>query len=250
MPERLQTSDGVSIAFQYLQGEPPVVVFLPGFFSHMQGTKALWLEQKCRERGQAYLRFDYRGHGESGGRFENGTISDWLEDTLLVLDHVPEGPVLAVGSSMGGWIALLAALARPEIVRGVVGIATAADMTRLMYERRLDDQQREELYSRGTIRQPGPYSEEPVTITRRLIEDGERHLLLNRERLDLDIPVRLIHGKKDADIPWETSQALQRKIGEERCELILVPDGEHRLSREQDLELIDRVVRGIHIRQL
>ena len=179
MPQFLQTQDGLSIAFQYLQGEPPVVVFLPGFFSHMQGTKALWLEQKCRERGQAYLRFDYRGHGESGGRFENGTISDWLEDTLLVLDHVPEGP---------------------------------------------------------------------VTITRRLIEDGERHLLLNRERLDLDIPVRLIHGKKDADIPWETSQALQRKIGEERCELILVPDGEHRLSREQDLVLIDRVVRDVLVR--
>jgi pimeloyl-ACP methyl ester carboxylesterase len=245
MPEFIKSTDGLSIAYHVLPGKLPTVMFMPGFFSHMQGTKALWLEGHCRKRGQAYVRFDYRGHGESDGRFEEGTVSDWLNDTLLILDHVAKKPVVAAGSSMGGWIALLAALARPGAIAGLVGIASSPDFTRTIYEERLNDDQRREIDRQGFLRQPSEYQEEPVIITKKLIEDGEKHLVLHRDKLDLDIPVCLIHGKMDADVPWQKSLALQKKIGEDRCELILVPDGEHRLSRRQDLELIGRAVQNI-----
>lgn len=241
----IKSEDRLSIACNVLPGKQPTVMFMPGFFSHMQGTKALWLEQCCRERGQAYVRFDYRGHGESDGRFEEGTVSDWLNDTLLILDHAADKPVIAVGSSMGGWIALLAALARPGAITGLVGIASSPDFTRTIYEKKMNDDQRREIDRQGFIRQPSKYQEEPVIITRKLIEDGEKHLVLDRDKLDLDIPVCLIHGKKDADVPWQKSQALQKLIGRDKCELILVPDGEHRLSRQQDLKLIDRAVQNI-----
>jgi pimeloyl-ACP methyl ester carboxylesterase len=244
----ITSKDGLSIAYQYLPGDQPTVMFMPGFFSNMEGTKARWLEQCCRERGQAYVRFDYRGHGESDGKFEDGTVSDWLNDTLLILDNTAEKPVLAVGSSMGGWIALLAALNRPDVIRGLVGIASSPDFTRSIYEERMSEQQRKEMDEQGFISQPSEYRDEPVIITRRLIEDGKKHLLLHNEKLGLDIPVCLIHGKRDKDVSWQKSSVLQQKIGSDRCELILVPDGEHRLSRQQDLELIDRVVRDVSAR--
>ncbi len=245
MPKFITTTDGLSIAYNFLPGNSPAVIFMPGFFSHMQGTKALWLEKCCRERGQAYVRFDYRGHGESDGKFEEGTVSDWLNDTLLILDNIAPTPVVAVGSSMGGWIALLAALARPDIIAGLVGIASSPDFTQSIYEERMSDAQRNEMDEKGFISSPSEYQEEPVIITRELIEDGKKHLLLNREKLNLDVPVCLIHGKKDADVSWKKSLELQKKIGSNRCELILVPDGEHRLSRPQDLKLIDRLVQKI-----
>jgi len=245
MPNFIQSKDGLSIAFNYLPGSSPAVMFMPGFFSHMQGTKALWLEKCCRERGQAYVRFDYRGHGESDGKFEDGTVSDWLNDTLLILDRVAPKPVIAVGSSMGGWIAFLAALSRPDKIAGLMGIASSPDFTQSIYGERMSDAQRKEMDEKGFISSPSEYQEEPVIITRKLIEDGKKHLLLNREKLNLDIPVCLIHGKKDADVSWEKSFELQKKIGPDQCELILVPDGVHRLSRPQDLELIDLEVQKI-----
>ena len=248
MPNFIQSKDGLSIAYNIIQGKLPAVIFMPGFFSHMQGTKALWLEKCCKQRDQAYVRFDYRGHGESDGNFEDGTVTDWLNDTLLVLDHIAPKPVIAVGSSMGGWIALLAALARPGSIAGLVGVASSPDFTKTIYEERMNDEQREEMTEKGFISSPSEYQEEPVIITRKLIEDGKKHLLLIREKLDLDIPVCLIQGKKDEDVSWKKSLELQQRIGEVNCELILVPDGKHRLSRPQDLELIDRLVQKITIR--
>jgi len=241
----LESRDGLSVAYNALPGRKPTVMFLPGFFSHMQGTKALWLEKCCRERGQAYVRFDYRGHGESAGMFEDGTVSGWLSDALLVLDRVAEKPVIVAGSSMGGWIALLMVFARPYCISGMVGIASSPDFTQSIWEERMNEDQRRKMIRKGFIRQPGKYREESVTISRELIEDGKKHLLLHREELDIDIPVCLIHGKKDTDIPWQKSLALQQKIGNEKCELILVPDGEHRLSRPKDLRLIDRKIQEI-----
>lgn len=245
MSNFIQSKDGLSIAYNFLPGNLPAVMFMPGFFSHMQGTKALWLEKCCKERGQAYVRFDYRGHGESDGKFEEGTVSDWLNDTLLVLGHIAPKPVIAVGSSMGGWIALLAALERPGSIAGLVGVASSPDFTQSIYEERMNDDQRKEIDEKGYIMQPSEYQDEPVIIKRKLIEDGKQHLLLNREKLDLNIPVCLIHGKQDEDVSWKKSLALQKKIGTDRCELILVPDGEHRLSRPKDLKLIDHSAQKI-----
>lgn len=237
-PIHLTTHDGLKIAACRLDGDPPTVIFMPGFFSNMEGTKATFLEKKCRERGQSYIRFDYRGHGQSDGKFEEGTFTDWLNDTLLVLDELAEAPVLAVGSSMGGWIALLAALERPDIIRGLIGIASSPDFTEDIWHRRMTDRQRKLMNKQGFITQPSVYQDEPVIITKRLLESGKDHLLLNKKSLDLDIPVTLIHGLKDRDVPWQKSKKLHQLIGEENSELILVPDGEHRLSREKDLDLI------------
>jgi len=238
----LSTKDHLAIAAKKLEGNPPTVMFMPGFFSNMEGTKAMFLEEQCRERGQAYIRFDYRGHGRSAGKFEDGTFTDWLNDTLLVLDKLADAPVVAVGSSMGGWIALLAALKRPEIIRGLVGIASSPDFTEDIRHRRMTDDQRKIMEEQGFIAQPSEYRDEPVIITKKLIESGKGHLLLHKPSINLDIPVTLIHGKKDEDVPWQKSEKLHHLIGEENSELILIPDGEHRLSREQDLELIGEVV--------
>ncbi|MCC5914091.1 MAG: alpha/beta hydrolase [Balneolaceae bacterium] len=234
----LKTPDGLTIAAEKLEGRSPTIIFMPGFFSNMQGTKATFLAEKCRERGQAYIRFDYRGHGQSAGKFEEGTFTDWLNDTLLVLDELAEAPVVAVGSSMGGWIALLAALKRPNLIRGLIGIASSPDFTEDIWHRRMTDQQRKEMTEKGYIKQPSEYQKEPVIITKKLLDSGKEHLLLHKESLDLNIPVTLIHGKKDADVPWEKSEQLHQLIGKDQCRLILIEDGEHRLSREEDLELV------------
>lgn len=244
-PIFLKTEDGLNIAAKKLDGNTPTVIFMPGFFSNMEGTKASFLEERCRNRGQQYIRFDYRGHGQSDGKFEDGTVTDWLNDTLLVLDELAQAPVVAVGSSMGGWIALLAALKRPNLIKGLVGVASSPDFTRDIYHQRITNEQQNQLDQQGYITQPSEYREEPIFITKKLIEDGKNHLLLNRESLDLSIPVCLIHGKKDKDVSWKKSQHLHQLLGDKNSELILVPDGPHRLSREKDLELIDRKVRKI-----
>lgn len=244
-PTFLINRDGIKIAVKKLNGSLPAVIFMPGFFSNMEGAKARYLEKCCKKRGQAYLRFDYRGHGQSEGVFEEGTLTDWLNDTLLVLDKLARGPVIVVGSSMGGWIALLAAMARPELIRGLVGVASSPDFTQTLYHERLTSEQRRQLDRDGYISQPSEYRDEPVIITQKLIEDGKKHQLLHRESLDLNIPVCLIHGKKDSDVSWKKSEKLHQMIGEMNSNLVLVPDGQHRLSREKDLALIDKYVQKI-----
>ena len=242
MPRFITSPDGHKIAYNTLAGSSPAVIFFPGFFSNMEGTKATFLEQQCRGRGQAYIRFDYRGHGKSDGRFEDGTFSEWLADALLVLDETASAPVLAVGSSMGGFVALHCALSRPDKIAGMIGIATSPDFTESIYRERMTEQQRQIMRALGYLETPSEYQDEPVKITHKLIEDGKKHIIMNRDRIDLDIPVCLIHGKKDADVPWKKSAELQEKIGRKQCELILIPDGEHRLSRPHDLELIGQKV--------
>lgn len=244
-PVFLKTKDGLNIAAKKLECDPPTIIFMPGFFSNMEGTKATFLEQQCRNRGQAYIRFDYRGHGKSDGAFEDGTFTDWVNDTLLVLDELADAPVVAVGSSMGGWIAMLAALKRPDKIRGLVGIASSPDFTEDIWHRRMTDKQRKLMNRQGYIAQPSDYQDEPVIITKKLLESGKNHLLLNKKSLNLDIPVTLIHGKKDVDVPWQKSEQLYRMIDREDSELIIVPDGQHRLSREKDLELIWQKVEKI-----
>jgi pimeloyl-ACP methyl ester carboxylesterase len=237
-------SGSPSLACVSTGGRPPTVMFLTGFRSDMTGAKALHLERHCAQRGQGFLRFDYRGHGASGGRFEDGCIGDWRDDALVMLDEVVSGPAVFVGSSMGGWIMLLAALARPERVRGLVGLAAAPDFTRDLIATRLTAENRTTLARDGVLLAPSDYGD-PLPITRRLLEDGERHLLLDRP-IPLRCPVHLLHGQLDPDVPWQTCLRLAARLESAAVTVELVKDGDHRLSREEDLRRItaalDRVL--------
>ena len=209
--------------------------------SHMGGTKATALERYARARGRAYLRFDYQGHGASDGRFEDGTIGRWAEDAIAALDGASEGPQILVGSSMGAWVMLLAALARPARVAGLVGIAAAPDFTEDLIWARMGAAGRAEMERHGLIRQPSDYDEEPYVITRALIEEGRRHLLMGGE-IPLDCPVRLIHGLADADVPWQTSLRLAECLRSRDVALTLVKGGAHRLSEPADMARLERVL--------
>ena len=200
----------------------------------MTGTKATALEAHCRAAGRAYLRFDYQGHGESSGEFTDGTIGQWADDAIAVIDGVTDGPQVVVGSSMGGWIMLLAALARPQRVAGLIGIAAAPDFTEDLMWRRFGREIRKTLFRDGVYYEPSDYDEEPAPITMKLIEDGRRHLLLGRP-IAIHCPVRLFHGMKDESVPWMTASRLAEKLLAEDVRVMLVKDGDHRLSREQDL---------------
>ncbi|MEC4592734.1 alpha/beta hydrolase [Nitrospirillum amazonense] len=208
----------------------------------MTGSKATALEAYARERGHAFVRFDYQGHGASSGDFRDGTIGTWAEDAVAVLDQVTEGPQILVGSSMGGWIMLLAALARPDRVRALVGIAPAPDFTERLMWARMDAKARATLERDGEWRQPSLYDDAGYPITRALIEDGRRHLLLNQPLALPSVPVRLVHGQRDPDVPWQTSLDLAAAINHDDVRVTLVKDGDHRLSRPQDLDLITRQV--------
>jgi pimeloyl-ACP methyl ester carboxylesterase len=229
-----------TLAWAATAGRAPTVLFLTGFRSDMTGAKAMRLERHCAHRGQAFVRFDYRGHGASGGRFEDGCIGDWCEDALAVVDELVDGPVLLVGSSMGGWLMLLVALRRPERVVGLVGIAAAPDFTHDLMLPQLTPADREALERDGLILAPSAYGE-PTPITHRLLEDGERHLVL-QVPLPIRCPVHLLHGQQDPDVPWQTSLRLAAGLENGAVTVELVKDSDHRLSREEDLRRIEAAV--------
>lgn len=243
-PEFFDRPDGARIAYHKTKGKGPCVVFLPGFRSDMKGDKALTLEAMCQARGHAFLRFDYTGHGESSGEFAEGTIGEWSRDAIAAIEALTEGPLLLVGSSMGGWIMLLAALEMRERIAGLVGIAAAPDFTEALMWTNMSDEQRTELIDNGVIYQPSDYDPEPTPITMRMIEDGRKHLLLEGP-ITLDCPVRLIHGQRDYDVPWEWSERIADAISSEDVEVIFVKAGDHRLSEPNDLRRLTRVVGGL-----
>ncbi len=240
---RLDRGDGVELAWAALPGEGPTVVFLGGFRSDMEGTKALALRDFCARQGQAFLRFDYSGHGVSGGRFEEGCISEWAEDAAKVIDARAPGPVVLVGSSMGGWISLLLARRWAARVRGFIGIAAAPDFTTRLMEPTLTDQQRDELTRHGVFHEPSPYGE-PVPITAKLLEDGRAHSVLNAP-LPFAGPVRLLQGMKDAEVPWHTAVDIAEHLDAHDVRVVLVKDGDHRLSRPADLALLGTSLAGL-----
>lgn len=241
--------DGLPIAWRHTPAAPgvrgPGVMFLGGFMSDMTGTKAVALERWAVERGVAYTRFDYRGHGDSGGRFDDGTIGAWAGDAVAVLDAVTAGPQILVGSSMGGWMMVLAALRRPERVAGLVGIASAPDFTEDLIWNGIGEEVRGTLVREGRWYRPSAYFADPKPITLALIEDGREHLVL-RASIPFTGPVRLLHGQEDRDVPWNTSLRLSAALTSADVWLTLVKDGDHRLSRDADIALLCRTVEELH----
>jgi pimeloyl-ACP methyl ester carboxylesterase len=232
---------GRQIAFNHRPGKGPTLVFLPGYASDMAGTKALALDAWAAEQGRAMLRFDYGGCGASGGEFEDQSLADWRDDALAMIDQVaPPGPVVLVGSSMGGWLMLLAALARPQSVAGLVGIAAAPDFTDWGYGKA----QKAQILAKGRLEEPNPYGEAPMVTTRAFWESGERVKLLGDD-IGIDCPVRLLHGQADGDVPWTVSLDIARQLRSADVQTILVKDGDHRLSREADIALLIATVSSL-----
>jgi pimeloyl-ACP methyl ester carboxylesterase len=240
---RLDRGDGVELAWASQQGSSPTVVFLPGFRSDMTGDKSTAIAAFCEKRGQACLRFDYSGHGASGAQFEDGTIGRWKDDALAVIDGKSEGPLILVGSSMGGWIALLTAMARKARVAALIGIAAAPDFTEALMWQAMSFAEREILMRDGVLRVPSQYGD-PTPITLKLIEDGRSHLLLDQP-IEIDCPVRLLHGQCDPDVPWEMALRIAEQVTSKDVQVTLVKDGDHRLSRPADIELLLRTVSAL-----
>lgn len=233
----LETPQGRRIAYDRLDGQGPGIVFLGGFKSDMQGTKALYLRDWAAARGQAYLRFDYSGHGDSSGDFEDGSIGDWSADAAAAIERLTEGPQVLVGSSMGGWISLLIARAMPQRVAGLVTVAAAPDFTEDGYWAGFSEAQRGIVLCDGRIDLPSEYSDEPYVITRRLIEDGRDQLVL-RSPLPLPFPVRFLQGTADEDVPMDWALRLLDHAEGEDLRLVLVKGADHRFSTPDCLELI------------
>ena len=240
-PETLTRDQGATIAYHRLAGAAPGIVFIGGFHSDMTGEKALYLENYCRRRGQAFVRFDHFGHGASSGDASMGTIGRWTEDAIAVLDSLTQGRQILVGSSMGGWIMLLAALAEPSRIHALIGIAAAADFTEDLLWPRLDAAQRRALQESGAVTLPSEYDPAGYTYRLSLFEDGKRHFVM-RGAIALECPVRLLHGLKDKSVPWRTSLSLAERLDSRDVIVTLVKDGDHRLSRGPDLARLGQML--------
>jgi len=243
-PARLSRNDGAHIAYHSTPGATPGVIFLGGFRSDMTGTKAMALEQACRQANRSFIRFDYFGHGESGGDFRDGTIGRWRDDALAIVDEVAEGPQVLVGSSMGGWIMLLVALQRPERIKGLVGLAPAPDFTEELMWTGFDDGIRNTLETDGVYLEPSPYDPEPTPITMELIREGRQHLVLGKP-IPFAGPVRLLQGTDDPDVPWRHAVRVMDALAGEDVALTLVKGGDHRLSTPDNIALLTRTVEEV-----
>ncbi len=234
------TPSGDVIAYEYTDGATPLVVFLGGFKSDMTGTKAVALQEACEARGQAFLRFDYQGHGQSSGAFRDGTIGRWKDNALDIITHVIKQhnhqDVVLVGSSMGGWIMLHIALALREKVKALVGVAAAPDFTGDLIWQELTHAQREAVLEQGEVLIPSCDGNDPYPITCTLIEDGRVQAVLRKNMLKpIVCPVRLLHGTADADVPYQTSLTLIDELGSGDMQVHLIKGGDHRLSTPEQL---------------
>lgn len=232
--------DGTRIAFRHCVGRGPAWVFLPGYMSDMSGSKASALFDRAQATGRACLLLDYSGCGQSDGDFANGTLSRWRDEVVALIAARIDGPVVLVGSSMGGWLMLLVALAISDRIAGLVGIAAAPDFTDWGY----DDAQKAALAAGETVFEDNPYGPEPTPTHAKLWADGQANLLLGGA-VPLTCPVRLIHGQDDADVPWGTALRLAAALHSAQVQVTLVKDGDHRLSREADIALLLRTVEAL-----
>ncbi|SHI77755.1 Pimeloyl-ACP methyl ester carboxylesterase [Shimia gijangensis] len=239
----IDTPQGRRIAYHKSGDTGPTVVFLGGLKSDMQGTKAIFLEEWCQARGQSFLRFDYSGHGESSGTFEEGCIGDWHQDTLAAVDALTTGPLIVVGSSMGGWQALLLARAIPERIAGMVTIAAAPDFTEDGYWANFTDDQKKALETVGHVELPSDCME-PYIITKKMIEDGRNQLVL-RSTLALNCPVRFLQGTADTAVSTTTAVQLLEHVQGDNIRLTLVKGADHRFSDDACLKLIGRSLKCI-----
>lgn len=230
-------ADGVRLAYRHVQGREPTLIFLPGYKSDMQGGKAQALAAWAAEQGLAMLRLDYSGCGESDGAFEDGTLDIWRDDVLAVIAAANVGPLILIGSSMGGWLMLLVAEALGDQVTAMVGIAAAPDFTDWDF----GAADRATIAANGRIERPSDYGYDPMVITQDFWQSGQRNLRLTGI-FGIDCPVRLIHGQNDPDVPWETSLKLAAALRSSDVQTILLKDGDHRLSRDQDIALLIDVV--------
>src|SRR5687767_3260579 len=228
----LERPDG-RIAFRRRAGRGPALIFLPGYMSDMEGSKATALDAWAEAQGRAMVRFDYSGTGVSDGDFEAQTLAGWRDDVLAVIDTLAEGPVLLVGSSMGGWLMLLAALARPERVVGLVGIAAAPDFTEWGYT----PEQKSRILDEERLEIPSPYGDRPEVTTRAFWESGQGLRLLEGP-IGIACPVQLLHGLADTDVPWRISLRLMEQLRSADVQASLVKDADHRLSRDGDIALL------------
>ena len=231
---------GRRIAYRLRRGSAPTLVFFPGYASDMEGTKALAIDAFAEKRGISILRFDYSGTGLSGGRFNDGTLALWLEESLAAIDQLAEGPLILTGSSMGGWIALHVALLRRERVRAIVGIAGAPDFTDWGFTA----EQKAELQERGRLEEPNPYGPEPQIFTQAFWESGQQLRLLDTE-IAIDCPVRLVHGDEDEEVPLEIAFRTLRALRSADVQLNVIKGGGHRLSAPHEIAAILRTVEAL-----
>lgn len=243
MPQYLDT-ETTRIAYHFTEGRGPGVVFLGGFHSDMEGTKAIDLENWAKMSGRAFLRFDYGGHGQSSGDFLDGCIGEWFNDARSAILRLTDGPQILVGSSMGGWISLLLCREIPDNIMGLVGIAAAPDFTEDSMWNGFSTQDRDDLLSKGRVEQPSDYSDEPYIITRKLIEDGRQHLVL-RENLSLPFPVRFLQGTADTDVDMNVALNLLDHADGIDIRLTCVKGVDHRFSSPECLALIRRTIEEI-----
>jgi pimeloyl-ACP methyl ester carboxylesterase len=249
-PEYLSVGDPPRrIAIRAREGPAPGFFWLSGFKSDMKGTKAVALDEHAAKTGRACIRFDYSGHGESSEKFEEGTISTWLEDALAVFRNRARGPQIVVGSSMGGWMALLLAralandpsLAGSAKLAGLVLIAPAPDFTEELMWKNFSEEVRNEIETKGQWERPSVYGDDPYPITKKLIEDGRKHLVMGKP-IQVKCPVRILQGVLDPDVPWQHAMKLVSCLAQDDVTMTLIKDGDHRLSRTEDIERLLKTV--------
>ncbi|WP_066800931.1 alpha/beta fold hydrolase [Sphingomonas soli] len=228
-----------NLAYRHTDGAGPAILFLCGYGSDMEGTKALHLEAWAKANGRAFRRFDYAGCGASEGNFEEETLATWRDDALRMIDDL-KGPVVLVGSSMGGWVMLLAAKERPDRVAGMVGIAAAPDFTDWGFTM----EQKMKLLQNGRLERPSDYSDQPTVTTRAFWASGEANRMMVRP-IEFTGPVRLLQGQRDKEVPWQRAGVLGELFRSDDVQTILIKDGDHRLSRDQDLALLVRALEDV-----
>lgn len=237
MTNTLIRTEGTRLVYDRLNAQDdistPGLVFLCGFGSDKEGSKALFLEEHAKKTGQSFVRFDYFGHGQSDGDFKDGTIGRWAEDVLAVIDELTSGPQILIGSSMGGWLMLLAALARKDRVAGLIGIAAAPDFTKRLQWPKLTPEQQKLCMEQGFVQVPSHYEDDYI-FTRALFEDGDQNLLLEGP-IDLELPITLLHGQQDADVPVEISLEIARLVNSDDVVIELVKSADHRFSGPDEL---------------